>query len=45
MVVGPPISPPPDATTRKRSDLAAITAELQVELQQLFDAAMALVDH
>ena len=34
-------SPPPDATTRKRSDLVAITAELQVELQQLFDAAMA----
>jgi 1-acyl-sn-glycerol-3-phosphate acyltransferase len=44
VVVGPPIFPPPDATTRKRSDLAAITAELQVELQQLFDAAMAIVD-
>lgn len=44
VVVGPPIFPPPDATTRKRSDLAAITAELQTELQQLFDAAMAIVE-
>ena len=41
VVVGPPIYPSPDAKTRKRSDLAAITAELQVELQQLFDEAMA----
>ncbi|MGZ6967065.1 MAG: lysophospholipid acyltransferase family protein [Acidimicrobiia bacterium] len=45
VVVGPPITAPPDATTRKRSDLAAITAELQVELQQLFDEAMTLAGY
>jgi 1-acyl-sn-glycerol-3-phosphate acyltransferase len=45
VVVGPPILPPPDATTRKRSDLAAITAELQVELQRLFDEAMTLAGY
>jgi len=44
VVVGPPIYPPPDATTRKRSDLAAITAELQTELQGLFDQAMAILE-
>jgi 1-acyl-sn-glycerol-3-phosphate acyltransferase len=45
VVVGTPILPPPDATTRKRSDLAAITAELQVELQRLFDEAMDLAGY
>jgi 1-acyl-sn-glycerol-3-phosphate acyltransferase len=45
VVVGPPVIPPPDATTRKRSDLAAITAELQVELQRLFDEAMTLAGY
>ena len=40
LVVGPPIQPPAGATTRKRSDLVAITSELQVELQGLFDQAM-----
>jgi 1-acyl-sn-glycerol-3-phosphate acyltransferase len=40
VVVGPPIAPPPGATTRKRSDLVAITTELQVELQRLLDQAM-----
>jgi 1-acyl-sn-glycerol-3-phosphate acyltransferase len=45
VVVGPPIYPPPGATTRKRSDLAAITAELQVELQGLFDEAMDLAGY
>ncbi len=40
LVVGPPIEPPPGATTRKRSDLVAITSELEVELQRLFDRAM-----
>ena len=45
VVVGPPIYPPPDATTRKRSDLAAITAQLQVELQKLFDEAMLLAGY
>ncbi|HEY3721813.1 MAG TPA: lysophospholipid acyltransferase family protein [Acidimicrobiia bacterium] len=45
VVVGPPIVASPDATTRKRSDLAAITAELQEELQRLFDEAMELVGY
>jgi 1-acyl-sn-glycerol-3-phosphate acyltransferase len=45
VVVGPVIVPPPDATTRKRSDLVAITAELQVELQHLFDEAMDLAGY
>lgn len=45
VVVGAPIFPPPDATTRKRSDLAAITAELQTELQALFDRAMTLAGY
>jgi 1-acyl-sn-glycerol-3-phosphate acyltransferase len=40
LVVGPPIEPPPGATTRKRGDLVALTAELQVELQRLFDEAL-----
>jgi 1-acyl-sn-glycerol-3-phosphate acyltransferase len=40
VVVGPPIDPPPGAVTRKRSDLVALTSELQVELQRLFDQAM-----
>lgn len=40
VVVGRPISAPLDATTRKRSDLVAITTELQGELQRLFDEAM-----
>lgn len=42
IVVGEPILPPEGATTRKRSDLAAITAQLQVEIQRLFDEAQAL---
>jgi 1-acyl-sn-glycerol-3-phosphate acyltransferase len=45
VVVGPPIVASPDATTRTRSDLAAITAELQEELQRLFDEAMELVGY
>ena len=45
VVVGPPIVAPPDATTRRRSDLAAITAELQEALQGLFDEAMDLVGY
>lgn len=45
VVVGSPITPPAGATTRKRSDLAAITAELQVELQRLFDEAMQLAGY
>jgi 1-acyl-sn-glycerol-3-phosphate acyltransferase len=45
VVVGPPIYPSPDATTRKRSDLAEITAELQAELQVLFDQAMTLAGY
>ena len=45
VVVGEPIEPPSDATTRKRSDLAAITAQLQVELQKLFDEAMLLAGY
>jgi 1-acyl-sn-glycerol-3-phosphate acyltransferase len=45
VVVGPPIVPPADATTRKRGDLATITAELQAELQRLFDQAMALAGY
>jgi 1-acyl-sn-glycerol-3-phosphate acyltransferase len=45
VVVGPPISPPPGATTRKRGDLIAITAELQVELQRLFDEAMSVAGY
>ena len=45
VVVGPPIYAPADATTRKRSDLAAITAELQTELQGLFDRAMTLAGY
>jgi 1-acyl-sn-glycerol-3-phosphate acyltransferase len=45
VVVGEPIAPPSDATTRKRSDLAAITAQLQVELQKLFDEAMLLAGY
>jgi 1-acyl-sn-glycerol-3-phosphate acyltransferase len=40
VVVGPPIAPAPGSTTRKRGDLVAITTELQVELQRLFDQAM-----
>ncbi len=45
VVIGEPIEPPSDATTRKRSDLAAITAQLQVELQKLFDDAMLLAGY
>lgn len=45
VVVGRPIYPPPDAKTRKRSDLVAVTAELQVELQRLFDEAMDLAGY
>ncbi len=35
--VGPPIMPSPDASTRKRSDLAALSDELKTSLQSLFD--------
>jgi 1-acyl-sn-glycerol-3-phosphate acyltransferase len=45
VVVGQPIAPPSGATTRRRSDLAAITAQLQVELQKLFDEAMLLAGY
>ncbi len=45
VVVGPVITAPPDATTRKRSDLVAITAQLQAELQGLFDEAMAIAGY
>lgn len=45
VVVGRPIFPPPGATTRKRSDLVAITTELQAELQRLFDEAMDLAGY
>jgi 1-acyl-sn-glycerol-3-phosphate acyltransferase len=42
LVVGRPIVPPEGATTRKRSDLVALTAELQAALQPLFDEAQQL---
>jgi 1-acyl-sn-glycerol-3-phosphate acyltransferase len=45
VVVGQPVQPPAGATTRKRGDLAAITAQLQIELQKLFDEAMELAGH
>jgi 1-acyl-sn-glycerol-3-phosphate acyltransferase len=45
VVVGQPILPPAGATTRRRGDLAAITAQLQIELQKLFDEAMELAGH
>lgn len=41
VVIGEPIVAPPTATTQRRSDLAAITARLEHELQALFDEAMA----
>ncbi len=41
MRVGAPIVPPADASTRKRSDLAALSDELMKSLQTLFDAANA----
>lgn len=40
VVVGDPIYPPEGASTRKRGDLVALTAELQRSLQGLFDEAM-----
>ena len=40
VVVGDPIYPPPDASTRKRADLIALTATLQQSLQSLFYEAM-----
>jgi 1-acyl-sn-glycerol-3-phosphate acyltransferase len=39
--VGAPISPPADASTRKRADLAALSDELMKSLQSLFDEANA----
>ena len=39
--VGAPIVPPADASTRKRSDLVAISDELMKSLQSLFDDARA----
>jgi 1-acyl-sn-glycerol-3-phosphate acyltransferase len=41
VVVGTLIEPPPSATTRKRSDLAAMTADLRKALQSAFDEAHA----
>jgi 1-acyl-sn-glycerol-3-phosphate acyltransferase len=41
VVVGSLIEPPPSATTRKRSDLAAVTADLGKALQTAFDEAHA----
>ena len=37
--VGAPILPPPDSSTRRRSDLVGISDELKSSLQTLFDAA------
>jgi len=37
--IGAPIVPPADASTRKRTDLVAISDELTKSLQSLFDAA------
>jgi 1-acyl-sn-glycerol-3-phosphate acyltransferase len=45
VVVGPPIDPPSGATTRRRGDLAALTGQLQLELQKLFDEAMELAGY
>ena len=45
VVVGQPIQPPADATTRKRGDLVAITQQLQIELQKLFDEALRIAGH
>jgi len=42
IVVGEPIVPPDGVSTRKRAALGAITAELQVRLQSLFDEAQRL---
>lgn len=39
--VGEPILPPVDGSTRKRSDLVALSDELMKSLQSLFDAARA----
>ena len=39
--VGAPIVPPADASTRKRSDLVAVSDELMKSLQSLFDEARA----
>ena len=41
MKVGAPILPPPDASTRRRSDLVAVSDELMKSLQALFNAANA----
>jgi hypothetical protein len=41
VVVGSLIEPPPSATTRKRSDLAALTGDLRKGLQTAFDEAHA----
>jgi 1-acyl-sn-glycerol-3-phosphate acyltransferase len=45
VVIGQPIQPPADATTRKRGDLVAITQQLQIELQKLFDEALRIAGH
>lgn len=42
IVVGKPIMPPPDATTRRRADLRALTEQLREEIQRLFDEAQEL---
>lgn len=45
VVVGDPIFPPEGASTRKRSDLVALTAQLRESLQARFDEAMRAVGH
>jgi 1-acyl-sn-glycerol-3-phosphate acyltransferase len=45
VVIGPVIEPPKVEGRAKRSDIAKLTNELQVELQRLFDAAMRIAGH
>jgi 1-acyl-sn-glycerol-3-phosphate acyltransferase len=40
IVIAPPISSPAAGNVRKRSEIAAVTATLQAELQRAFDEAM-----
>ena len=39
VVVGEPVTPPPGATAKRRSDVAALTEALRVALQSVFDEA------
>ncbi|HEV2992863.1 MAG TPA: lysophospholipid acyltransferase family protein [Acidimicrobiia bacterium] len=39
VVIGAPLVAPPEATARRRSDVAALTERLRVELQAVFDEA------